>query len=203
MKIWLAILICFVTYQALAQESVARSFAQTARQKTQISSTDETSASSSTDSSDSGSLANLDNSQIPSFLKNTHTSIKDPLSLRDPFKRQNSIIFKDERQRTLTKDKDSYSNYVTDLPTDVGLNTLKLVGILLGPQRRAIVRVGNNAQSFIVREGMTLGQEKAEVKAILPGGMVLVEKIKNVYNQDEYVETIIPLSRDEELEKKN
>ena len=160
-------------------------------------------ASSAASAASSSVAATSDNSQVPSFLRNTNTSIKDPLSLRDPFKRQNSIIFKDERQRTLTKDKDSYSNYVTDLPTNVGLNTLKLVGILLGPQRRAIVRVGNNNQSFIVREGMILGEEKAEVKAILPGGMVLVEKIKNVYNQDEYVETIIPLSRDDDLDKKS
>ncbi len=115
-------------------------------------------ASSSSSAASSVATSTTDNSQVPSFLKNTHTSIKDPLSLRDPFKRQNSILFKDERQRTLTKDKDSYSNYVTDLPTNVGLNTLKLVGILLGPQRRAIVRVGNNNQSFSVREGMSLGE---------------------------------------------
>ena len=141
--------------------------------------------------------------QVPDFLQKAHSNIKDPMALRDPFKRQNDVIFKDQRARTLVKEKDSYSNYVTDLPVDVGLNTLKLVGVLLGPQRRAIVRVSGNTQSFIIREGMVLGTEKAEVKAILPGGMVLVEKIKNVYNQDEYVETIIPLSREDELEKKN
>ena len=141
--------------------------------------------------------------QVPDFLQKAHSNIKDPMALRDPFKRQNDVLFKDQRARTLVKEKDSYSNYVTELPEDVGLNMLKLVGVLLGPQRRAIVRVNNNnTQSFIVREGMVLGTEKAEVKAILPGGMVLVEKIKNVYNQDEYVETIIPLSRDDDLEKK-
>ena len=140
--------------------------------------------------------------QIPAFLKNTKSNIKDPMSLRDPFKRKNEIIFKDQRARTLVKEKDTYSNFVTELPADITLNTLKLVGVLLGPQRRAIVRMANNTQSFIIREGMVLGVEKAEVKAILPGGMVLVEKIKNVYNQDEYVETIIPLSRDDDLEKK-
>ena len=140
--------------------------------------------------------------QVPDFLRRSHTKIKDPLSMRDPFKRPNDLLMQDERQRILSKDKDTYSNYETELPIDIEINTIKLIGILLGPQRRAIVRIGNNAQNFVVREGMSLGPERAEVKAILPGGMVLVEKIKNVYNQDEYVETIIPLSREEELLEK-
>jgi len=200
MKILVPIIISCMAHFALAQDNGA--FEQGTAMSASNSEDRGSSAETSTSSASSFSSFSSENQQIPSFLKNTHTNIKDPLSLRDPFKRQNNLIFKDGHQRTLTKDKDSYSNYVTELPTDVGLNALKLIGILLGPQRRAIVRVGNNAQSFIVREGMILGQEKAEVKAILPGGMVLVEKIKNVYNQDEYVETIIPLSRDDDVDKK-
>ena len=41
---------------------------------------------------------------------------------------------------------------------------------------------------------MRLGRDNAEIKAILPGGIVVVEKIRNVYNQEEYLETIIPIS---------
>jgi hypothetical protein len=33
-----------------------------------------------------------------------------------------------------------------------------------------------------------------DVKAILPGGIILVEKIRNVYDQDEYLETVLPVS---------
>ena len=61
----------------------------------------------------------------------------------------------------------------------------------------AIVFTAENVKplSFILKEGMSLGKNKAELKAILPGGIVLVEKFKNVYDQDEYLETIIPVSR--------
>ena len=45
-----------------------------------------------------------------------------------------------------------------------------------------------------MREGMKLGLNNAEIKAILPGGIVLVEKIRNVYDEDEYLETILPVS---------
>ena len=46
----------------------------------------------------------------------------------------------------------------------------------------------------MLREGMKLGPERAELKAILPGGIVVVEKIKNIYNQEEYLETVIPVT---------
>jgi type IV pilus assembly protein PilP len=40
---------------------------------------------------------------------------------------------------------------------------------------------------------MVLGNNNAEIRAILPGGVVLVEKLINVYDQEEYLETILPL----------
>ncbi|AYF43175.1 hypothetical protein BALOs_0154 [Halobacteriovorax sp. BALOs_7] len=46
----------------------------------------------------------------------------------------------------------------------------------------------------IIKEGMKIGPDQVEVKAILPGGVVLVEKIINVYDEEEYLETILPLS---------
>ena len=41
---------------------------------------------------------------------------------------------------------------------------------------------------------MVIGENNAVIKAILPGGVVLVEKIKNVYEQDEYLETILTIT---------
>jgi len=46
---------------------------------------------------------------------------------------------------------------------------------------------------------MKLAKGTAELKAIMPGGIALVEKIKNIYDQEEYIETIILLST--QLEK--
>jgi type IV pilus assembly protein PilP len=41
---------------------------------------------------------------------------------------------------------------------------------------------------------MKLGENQAELKAILPGGIVVVEKLKDVYDKDEFIETLIPVS---------
>ena len=49
--------------------------------------------------------------------------------------------------------------------------------------------------NYYIKEGMRIGTNSAEVKAILPGGIVLVEKIRNVYDLDEYLETVIPVSK--------
>ena len=56
--------------------------------------------------------------------------------------------------------------------------------------------IDGDSNVYYIKEGMKLGENGAEVKAILPGGIVLVEKIRNVYDQDEYLETVIPVSND-------
>jgi Tfp pilus assembly protein PilP len=74
--------------------------------------------------------------------------------------------------------------------------------VVLGADRRALVKISSDAQVagedniYYIKEGMKVGENGAEVKAILAGGIVLVEKIRNVYDQDEYLETVIPVSND-------
>ncbi|TDJ06606.1 MAG: hypothetical protein E2O68_04750 [Deltaproteobacteria bacterium] len=133
------------------------------------------------------------------FFKDISTKIKDPFELRDPFKRK---IFKRKakikRAYEMTADGSVFSN----LPSidNIPLNQIRIVGILLGKDRRAIAKISTGTslgkETFILKEGMFLGIDKAELKAILPGGIVVVEKIKNVYDQEEYIETIIPVSND-------
>jgi hypothetical protein len=41
---------------------------------------------------------------------------------------------------------------------------------------------------------MKLGPNNADIKAILPGGIILVEKVTNIYGEDEFLETVIPIS---------
>ena len=137
-------------------------------------------------------------SKIPVFNEN-QTTIKNPFELRDPFKRQ--TIKSGEKSKNFggfLKD-GKYSN----LPTinNFPIGKIRVVGVLLGKERRAIAKIstgqagnGMSEESYIIKEGMTLGENNAEVKAIVPGGIVLVEKIRNVYDQDEYIETIIPVS---------
>jgi Tfp pilus assembly protein PilP len=134
----------------------------------------------------------------PIFQKGA-TTIKNPLDLRDPFK---------QSSRRSRKRKKNYGGYLTEgkysnLPsiTAFPLGQIRIIGVLLGKNRRAIARISTgegqaSKETYMIKEGMKIGENNAEVKAIVPGGIVLVEKIRNVYDQDEYIETVIPVSTD-------
>ena len=118
--------------------------------------------------------------------------IENPLDLRDPFKK---------KRVTGEKKKSTYKTILVDnsfnnLPdiSDTPLKSIKIVGILLGKKRVAMAKAGKSQEVYLLREGMKIGVDKAEIRAILPGGIVVVEKIRNVYEEDEYIETVIPFS---------
>ncbi len=128
---------------------------------------------------------------------NKASRIKNPFEMRDPFKREL------RRRRRSKKDYPGLRTVFSNIPSidNVPLDQIKITGILIGKERRAVAKMVDSSgkpgeQSFILKEGMKLGENNAEIKAILPGGIVLVEKIRNVYDQDEYLETIIPVSSD-------
>ncbi len=148
------------------------------------------------------SLYGASDKNVPEFFQRTRTTIKDPFEMRDPFKKRAQKL-KSSSTKGFTQNRTTFSN----LPTleGVPLDRIRIVGVILGDDRRAIAKMMNEGEAssapmvsgedtFVVKEGMTLGINKAEVKAILPGGIVLVEKIRNVYDQDEYIETIIPVT---------
>jgi Tfp pilus assembly protein PilP len=130
------------------------------------------------------------------FLNNK-TFVKDPFNLRDPFRRVEPTK-KMKSESSFKVDKNTFSN-VKSLG-DVSLDSLAIVGIFVGKERRALAKIKSGdslgTEVYIIKEGMTIGSGSAEVKAILPGGIAIVEKITNVYNQDEYIETIIPVYSD-------
>lgn len=142
-------------------------------------------------------------SKLPEFFQRTQTTITNPFEMRDPFKRK-ALKLKSSSTKDYKLDKTIFSN----LPTldGVPLDQIKITGVILGDSRRAIAKIdkGDGQKSpeaqkgptFVIKEGMKLGFNQAEVKAILPGGIVLVEKIKNVYDQEEYIETIMPVTMD-------
>ena len=129
------------------------------------------------------------------------TKIENPLDLRDPFK---SPPVKSSKKDSGAASQGSYirtesgefSNVTSTKLGELDIFTIKVVGVLIGKERRAMVLPTPEATTpVIVKEGSKIGPDNAEVKAILPGGLVLVEKIINVYGQEEYLETVIPISR--------
>lgn len=126
------------------------------------------------------------------FFKGQKTEIKDPFKLRDPFKKP---IVRGEKKLVSTLPNKVSENTYSNIPSvsAVPVDQISVIGVMLGNNRRAIIREKGKKETFIVKEGMALGVDKAMVKAILPGGIVLVEKIKNVYDQFEYLETLLPI----------
>lgn len=124
----------------------------------------------------------------PAFGINSYLKLR-LKNFRDPFKKN---ILKSHKAAKKKKQRSYYSNKSSI--DSISLETLKIVGVYLGKERRAIATDGKSEDPFIIKEGMKLGADRIEVKAILPGGIVLVEKIINVYDEVEYLETIIPVS---------
>lgn len=131
----------------------------------------------------------------PALFQKSNTKIINPLELRDPFKRKSKRIGS-KGGRASKKLRDGFFSNAQTID-DQPLDSIRIVGILIGKERRAIAKLSSgdtlSQESYILKEGMTLGENNAEIKAILPGGVVLVEKIRNVYDQDEYLETVLPV----------
>lgn len=122
------------------------------------------------------------------------TLVKNPLDLRDPFKRKIN-----KKKSSLRKGiSDGYFTNIIGSIESKPIESIRIVGIMIGAERRAMAKVQGDTDNntYYLKEGMRVGPNGAEVKAILPGGVVLVEKIRNVYDQDEYLETVIPVSND-------
>lgn len=127
------------------------------------------------------------------------TKIDNPFSLRDPFKAPFNKVEGSRQGRGgnfRITGKGQYSN-IGDVPyQQLAPAQIRVVGVLIGKERRAMVTAGNdNKKIYVLKEGMKLGPENAELKAILPGGIVLVEKMVNVYGEEEYLETVVPISK--------
>jgi hypothetical protein len=127
------------------------------------------------------------------------TRIDNPFNLRDPFKAPTNKFEKTSKERGFyLSGKGQYSNIGETQLDQLSIDDIKVVGVLIGKERRALVNLGKDDKDkkiVILKEGMKIGPEAAELKAILPGGIVLVEKIFNVYGEEEYLETVIPISR--------
>lgn len=134
----------------------------------------------------------------PAWAKKTplKSNIKDPASLRDPFKKK--ILLSKKKQETT--EAILVNGQASNFPTldNTPLAQIRIVGVLLGTHRRAVAKIarGNqlSGESYLLREGMRLGEHGAEIKGILPGGIILVEKVKNIYDEFDFIETVIPIS---------
>jgi len=130
---------------------------------------------------------------VGGFFENK-SKFKNLSQLRDPFRAP---------IKKLKKKKTGKSSFVrngifTNIPgiNNVPLDEIQIIGVMVGKNRTALAKVKGNPHTIILKEGMKLGANKAELKAILPGGIVLVEKITNIYGQQEYLETVMPINKD-------
>ena len=124
------------------------------------------------------------------------TAIENPFDLRDPFKAPlpKGSAARGRQQKEIMRD-GIYTNIDKIEIPDIG--KLRIVGVMIGRERRALARVDGSSKNdvIILREGMRIGADNAELKAIHPGGVILVEKLVNVYGEEEFLETVIPVSK--------
>ena len=138
----------------------------------------------------SHSLAQNNNKVRQSFQEKT--KIPNAFDLRDPFRPP--MLSNSRKQSRGTKSLMRDGVYTNIVSAGVGdIDTLQIVGVMIGKERRALAKVGS--QVVVLREGMLIGKDNAELKAIHPGGIILVEKLVNVYGEEEYLETVIPISQ--------
>ena len=128
---------------------------------------------------------------LSNFFKEK-SKIEKPFELRDPFKAPQFKYDKNKKNEGYVSAGNGQYTNITESKVK-NIQDIKLVGVLIGKERRAMVANGDSV--IILKEGMKIGEEGAELKAILPGGIVLVEKMINVYGQEEYLETVIPISK--------
>ncbi len=142
-----------------------------------------------------GALAAPTKSSLDEFFKDK-TRIENPLELRDPFKSPQAKGQQRRQGGNKFKRGDSlYSNLAVENLRDWNIYDLRVVGVMIGKERRAMITKAEGGKVVVISEGTSIGPDNAEVKAILPGGIILVEKIINVYGQEEYLETVVPISR--------
>jgi hypothetical protein len=121
------------------------------------------------------------------------SNIRDPF--RSPLKRKlKSSDSKSSPKKSFLID-GKYTNIARPSLSSINIDELIITGVIIGKNRRALAKTLKGRTVITLREGMILGEDKLELKAILPGGVVFVEKIVNVYGQEEYLETVIPLSQ--------
>ena len=125
------------------------------------------------------------------FLEGIDTGIKNPFNLRDPFKRKLKL----KLQRIQQFERSDWNTLSKKDLLNIPLNALKIEGIIFGPKRRAIAKIDGQKKTFILKEGMIIGKNNQKIEAILPSGIVIVEKTVNIYDQEEFLETIIPISK--------
>lgn len=119
------------------------------------------------------------------------TSIDDPFGLRDPFQPPR---FATQGQKKREQSRSGVWDNQRKLSEPVKIEDIRITGVLIGTNRRVILKVGTNNEAYTLKEGETIGPLGPEIKAILPGGIILAEKISNIYGEPEYIETVIPIS---------
>jgi len=122
------------------------------------------------------------------------TTIENPFDLRDPFR---PPVIRSERKQGRQDKAGLRDGTYTNISNigDIDIDKMRIVGVLVGKERRALARIDGKPDVFVLREGMRLGRDNAELKAIHPGGIIFVEKLVNVYGEEEYLETVIPISQ--------
>lgn len=136
---------------------------------------------------------NRANKAIKEIFKDK-TSIENPFDLRDPFRAPLMRRGVDEKNKERAKNESGIYTNINPMGS-LELEGLTIVGVIIGKERYALAKIGTRKDTVKLIEGTRIGRDGAELKAIHPGGVILVEKLVNVYGEEEYLETVIPITK--------
>lgn len=123
------------------------------------------------------------------------SSIANLKKIKDPFMiPKEKVEILTAEKKTLKKN-NIYSNELSG--SELTLNNLIIVGVALGKKNRAIVKVKGKTETYMMTEGDLIGPDQIKLKAVLPSGVIFVEKSTNIYGTQEYFETVLPVTKAE------
>lgn len=119
-----------------------------------------------------------------------YTTIPKPFELRDPFQKP-SLKSKSKQRRD--QGIKGVWNEEEKFNGNFDIDKIQITGLLIGKQRRVLIKI--NGKDYKFKEDESIGRGGPKIKAILPGGIILVEQVNNIYGEPEYIETVVPISQ--------
>lgn len=109
-------------------------------------------------------------------------TLESAMTLRDPFRRPELKTAMAIDEGGLIPELERYE-----------LDKFKLVGVITGAKKNKALLTAPNGKMHVVSDKTVLGNRRGYIKRILPGMIVIEEKVVNLLGQEERIETVIAI----------
>ncbi len=117
--------------------------------------------------------------------EDTSMHLQNYLHLRDPFRKPMLKVSTEVTEGGSIPELERYP-----------LDQLKLIGIITGPKKNKALLTTPNGRMHIVTERMHVGNRRGLIKRIVPGTILVEEKVVNLLGQEEKIETTLEFEKE-------